>query len=657
MQTSSVLSEIARRVFLSADPSAPPAARQFVRSTLIEAGVTDLVDEAVLLTTELVTNGVVHAGTDLELELLADPSGVTITVIDTAPERLIVPAPHPEPTAVGGRGLQIVSRAASRWGTTYHADTKAVWFQLDRPGRRSAGVDAHTTAAAFAELLAASPDGRLADDAPGFGRALLQSLGNHVPLRSASIRVDRADGAGLRTLVQINPLLHPDEGQMLLPLALGRPWSGELEVSTADNAVSRTLATLVADRMSGYLEAHRLRQVDQARKAWLAYLADVDTMLGHSLDRALTAALIPRLVVPRIGQWCSLHLAGKDGALSLAATTHVDERRTHLLSAALESAAALRSLHRLPTTSGASPVVIDGWLEGYAIPLTARDQFVGVITAGGHDGRQSADDAATLEEIARRAALALDNARIYEERQRIAQVLQRSLLPPRLPVIAGIDLAAEYSPTDEQIDVGGDFYDAVPMMDGRWLLVVGDVSGKGVEAAVVTGLVRDVIRALVVDGRPIPHILSVLNRTLAARAGGLYCTLRARDPRTRPRRRTARRAVSGRPRPPGAHLARPGGELRGALGTVLGLLETVHCPATQIRLMADDALVLHTDGVTERRNGRELFGRTRLRETLAPFAGYPASVVATQLRNTAIGFSPTPPQDDIAILVIRNEPG
>ncbi|MGE5828314.1 MAG: PP2C family protein-serine/threonine phosphatase, partial [Micromonosporaceae bacterium] len=440
-----------------------------------------------------------------------------------------------------------------------------------------------------------------------------------------------------------------------LPLALGRPWSGELVVSTADNEVSGTLAALVADRMSAHLEAHRLRQVDQARNAWLAYLADVDTMLGHSLDRALTAALIPRLVVPRIGQWCALHLAGKDGALSLAAATHVDESRNHPLSTALESGATLQSLSRLPTTRGASPVVIDGWLEGYAIPLTARDQLVGVITAGGHGGRQSAEDAAMLEEIARRAALALDNARIYVERQQIAHVLQRSLLPPLLPVVAGIDLAAEYSPTDEQIDVGGDFYDVMQMSDGRWLLVVGDVSGKGVEAAVVTGLVRDVLRALVGDGRPVLHVLSVLNRTLAARAGGLYCTLVLA---------ILERDLDGQLRVV-LHLAGhdravlisrgQGANFVGSLGTVLGLLETIRCPATEIRLMADEALVLYTDGVTERRNGRELFGLVRLQETLAPLAGYPASVVATQLKNTAIAFSPTRPQDDIAILVIRNE--
>jgi sigma-B regulation protein RsbU (phosphoserine phosphatase) len=645
---------IERRVHLPADQATPAAARRFVGSALTEVGLVELMAEAALLTTELVTNAVVHAGTDVEVDLVADRDGVTITVTDTAPERPVVPRSEPSAATPRGRGLLILSRVATQWGTTYDAGRKAVWFQLNRSGHP--GDPATSSAArAFAELLAVVPVVEAPDDAPGFARALLGALADHVPLRAAAARVDRGDGAGWQTLAQLDPGPQSDP-PMRFPLSVGRPWSGHVELSTADAVLPRTLGMLVAERLSSYLEGQRIRESDQSHQAWLAYLADVDTMLGHSLDRALTAALIPRLVAPRLAPWCALHLIGKTGALTLAAATHVDETQLQQLASVMTSERTLDLLSRRSAATGASPVNLDDRIEGHAIRLTARDQSVGVLTAGRNPGRHTTDNPSTLEEIARRASLALDNARIHEERQQIADVLQRSLLPPPLPSIRGVDLAAEYAPTDEKIDVGGDFYDSMPLTDGRWLLLIGDVSGKGVEAAVVTGLVREVVRALVADGRPLPHVLSILNRTLAARGGGLYCTLvlaileQRLDGELHVVLYLAGhdRPVLMGPRQPAAFV--------GAAGTVLGLLDHTHSAPTDIRLTAGDALILYTDGVTERRNGRELFGHTRLGHTLQELIGYPASVVAAQLKATVLAFSPTPPQDDIAILVIRNDP-
>ncbi len=99
-----------------------------------------------------------------------------------------------------------------------------------------------------------------------------------------------------------------------------------------------------------------------------------------------------------------------------------------------------------------------------------------------------------------------------------------------------------------------------------------------------------------------------------------------------------------------------GASFVGAGGTALGLLDTITSPATRVPLGAGDALVFYTDGVTERRRGRELFGTERLRDAAAPLAGYSADVVAARLKTTALGFSVEPPRDDIAILVLRNEP-
>jgi serine phosphatase RsbU (regulator of sigma subunit) len=185
--------------------------------------------------------------------------------------------------------------------------------------------------------------------------------------------------------------------------------------------------------------------------------------------------------------------------------------------------------------------------------------------------------------------------------------------------------------------------------------VVGDVSGKGVQAATVTGLVRDVIRILVDDGKTLSEILWRVNRTLVQRGGGRYCTLAmASVTRKDDDQLTVCLHLAGHDR---AVLVRADGKTGfvGEGGTALGLLETITCPDVAITLNPGDSLIFYTDGVTERRRGRELFGSGRLRDAAAPLAGYPADVMAARLRSTTINFSVEEPRDDIAILVLRND--
>jgi serine phosphatase RsbU (regulator of sigma subunit) len=293
-------------------------------------------------------------------------------------------------------------------------------------------------------------------------------------------------------------------------------------------------------------------------------------------------------------------------------------------------------------------------MEGFAVPLVARGQRLGTLAVGRHlKHRHDGDEVAVLEDVARRAALAIDNARIHDERRTVARTLQQSLLPPVLPVVDGIGIAAEYVPTGSE--VGGDFYDVVPLPDSRWLVVVGDVSGKGVQAATVTGLVRDVIRILVDDGKPMTEVLCRVNRTLVQRGGGRYCTLAmASVGVTETGGLDVDLHLAGHDQPV---LVRADGKASfvGEGGTALGLLESISSPVAHVSLAPGDALIFYTDGVTERRRGRELFGTERLRECAAPMAGYPADVMAARLRAATISFSVEEPRDDIAILVLRND--
>ncbi|WP_405428281.1 SpoIIE family protein phosphatase [Micromonospora sp. NBC_00617] len=670
-----------RHVRLPADRRTPAAARAVVRSVLAEAHLDDLVNEALLLTTELTTNAVEHAGTELDIEVVADDVGLSVTVSDFAPssgnDELTVgtrnDATEINEVSVRGRGLLLVDHFASRWGTTYLPTGKGVWFRLDRPGAEpTAGASSGGTstagdpeavgssapsAGAMSELMQTTPDVHADDPLPDFAASLLSRVAEMVGAAGGAIRLDRGDGQGRQLLARFGRQPRPDSELLRVPLTVHRPYAGELELDAAPSAYARPLAVLTAERLSLHLENDRLRRADVRRQAWLTFLAEASELLAQSLDVELTMALIPQLVVPRLGQWCAVHTTDEWGRLRLAAASHADETMLPQLHKVLAETGPDSIQARLREASrSAAQIPLGGPMEGFAVPLIARGQRLGTLAVGRHQRhRHDPDEVAVLEDVARRAALAIENARIHAERRRVAQTLQHSLLPPVLPVVDGIGFAAEYVPTGDDAEVGGDFYDVVPLPDGRWLVVIGDVSGKGVQAAAVTGLVRDVIRVLVGDGKPLPEVLARLNETLVERGGGRYCTLALAAVGVGDRDRLDLSLhLAGHDRP--VLLAGGGGaRFVGTGGTALGLLDTITSPTAEVTLAPGDSLIFYTDGVTERRRGRELFGTDRLRDAAAPLAGYSADVVAARLRAAAINFSVEPPRDDIAVLVLRND--
>ncbi|GIJ22410.1 hypothetical protein Vlu01_30340 [Micromonospora lutea] len=649
---------------------------------LAEANLDELLNEALLLTTELSTNAVEHARTELDIEVTADQAGLTVTVSDFAAgpvDELTVGvrnrATDIAEVAERGRGLLLVDHFASRWGTTYLRTGKGVWFRLDRSDRQemasatsappmsvdppdSAGQSAVPSAGAMNVLMQTTPDPYAEDPLPDFAAGLLNRVAEMVGAAGGVVRLDRGDGQGAQILARYGRQPRAGNDLLRVPLAVHRPYTGELELDAAPTAYAQPLAVLTAERLSLHLENDRLRRADVRRQAWLTFLAEASELLAQSLDVELTMALIPQLVVPRLGQWCAVHTTDEWGRLRLAAASHADESMLPQLHATLREAGPDSVQARLREASrNGTRTALGGPMEGFAVPLIARGQRLGTLAVGRHQRhRQDPDEIAVLEDVARRSALAIENARIHAERRRVAQTLQQSLLPPVLPVVEGIGFAAEYVPTGGDVDVGGDFYDVVPLPDGRWLVVIGDVSGKGVQAAAVTGLVRDVIRVLAGDGKPLPEVLSRLNETLVERGAGRYCTLAlAAVGPGEGNRLDVGLHLAGHDRPV---LLRSGGgpaAFVGTGGTALGLLDAITSPTEQFTLDPGDCLVFYTDGVTERRRGRELFGTARLRDAAAPLAGFSADVVAARLRSTAINFSVEEPRDDIAILVLRND--
>jgi serine phosphatase RsbU (regulator of sigma subunit)/anti-sigma regulatory factor (Ser/Thr protein kinase) len=672
--------KVVRRVRLPADRRTPAAARAVVRSVLDEGKLDELLDAALLLTTELSTNAVVHAGTDLELEVIADPRGLTVTVVDNA--RGVVAASEPPSATVQpaadlserGRGLLLVDHFATRWGTTHHGGGKGVWFRLNRhgpaepPGFANELTDLAAGGSLDDQLVADAPalnallgitqDPYADDPVSDFAGALLARLADLVGAGGGVVRCDLGEGAGMTTLARYGRPPRPGAPSLRIPLGLGGAASGELELDAPATAYLRPLAALVAERLTLAIENDRLRRADRRRQTWLTFLAEASELLAQSLDVELTLALIPQLVVPRLGQWSAVHTTDAWGRLKLETAAHADEQSLPQLYATLQQTGPDSVMARLPAALRAGgQVPLPPPTEGFAIPLIARGQLLGTLSVGRHPQRRhEPEEIAVLQDVARRAALAVDNARIHAERRNVARTLQRSLLPPKLPTVPGIGFGSAYVPTGDAAEVGGDFYDVVPLKDDRWLVAIGDVSGKGVQAATVTGLVREVIRALVRGGRPLPEILERINQTLVERGRGRYCTLALASVRvTEDARLEVTLHLAGHERPV---LVRADGRTfsAGSGGTALGLLDTISCPAETVHLGPGDSLIFYTDGVTERRRGRELFGGQRLRDAAAPLAHFSAEVMAARLRTATIGFSAEPPRDDIALLVLRNEP-
>ncbi len=284
-----------------------------------------------------------------------------------------------------------------------------------------------------------------------------------------------------------------------------------------------------------------------------------------------------------------------------------------------------------------------------------------------------------VEDLSRRVALAIGAARQYARQATISAVLQRGLLPGAVAEIPGVRSALVYEPRDKG-GPSGDFYDLFPAGDGRWCFAVGDVQGKGPEAAVVIGLARPWLRLLAREQYGVPDVLDRLNQLLlddateaadaAARAlvaaggppvapgdgpqtrflsllygelvpfdGGVRCTL----------------ASAGHPLP---LLLGPDGTVSAVAcpQTLLGVVEDATYVSETFELRSGDTLLCVTDGITERRSGsRQFDDGDGLAAALAGCAGLDAELVAERIRRLVHEFGPRPPEDDLALLVLQAE--
>jgi PAS domain S-box-containing protein len=416
----------------------------------------------------------------------------------------------------------------------------------------------------------------------------------------------------------------------------------------------------------------------------LALLAAAGPALSASLDYTETLERITRLLVPELADWCLLDVAEDDGSINQLAAAHADPEKLDLLTRLGEhrrfgkgdvgsTAEVLRTGQPVLTPDLPDDTFYEQTLGSgeyldvllqleprslMCVPLLARRRTMGAITlvSSRPDRRYGEEDLALVEDLAYRCALAADNARLYRDRSEIASVLQRSLLPPHLPEIPGVEVGAEYLPVGEANEVGGDFYDLINTVEDGWICAIGDVRGKGVEAASVTALARYTIRAVTLkDDRP-SEVLAALNETmLRQHYEDRFCT--AACLRLEPEDSSPGVGVDvSRAGHPAPLLVRPDGPVEeiGPPGRVLGVFEDAELGNVSLRLMPGEALVLYTDGVTEARSpDGDFFGDEGLHRLLRSCSGLDAAGIAARIKNVVLNFQEGYPRDDLAVLVLR----
>jgi serine phosphatase RsbU (regulator of sigma subunit) len=313
-----------------------------------------------------------------------------------------------------------------------------------------------------------------------------------------------------------------------------------------------------------------------------------------------------------------------------------------------------------PLTATSPPRLSDGVTHParLAVRLTARGRELGMVELVDRREREfTARDDTILTQLAQLASVAISNAQLYERERTIAQTLQRSLRPGGLPIVPGLSAAVRFRPAGEGVELGGDFYDLYEAGGGAYAALIGDVQGKGPDAAAVTALARHTLRAgAAYEARP-SGVLALLHKALREqRSDGRFCTVAHAHLRLSAGRMRVDLACGGHPLPLVVH---PDGlvEPVGRLGTLLGTDIEPQLYDVTVELGPGDVLVLYTDGVTEvRRRRREVFGHAELTELLSSSGGLPPDSVADRVEAAVLAASEGRLRDDMAILALGPTP-
>jgi PAS domain S-box-containing protein len=514
---------------------------------------------------------------------------------------------------------------------------------------------------------------------PGrYGSARMPAV--HEDLTLVPGAVPLLNGTGMRSVVTV-------------PLKVEGRLTGSLGVAAeAPDRYSNEEALrlqFAADRIALAVESARLGELEKLRRGSLSFLVEASDLLAGTLDRDQTLALMAQMTVPTLATWCAVYtIADQSSEPYLSYVLHEDEERIDGLKALLSKIAppdpvptpgarvwaapaeaahqaALRTSMRslglgapASVSSGigttlATASAVGG--ETVVLPLVARNRVIGMLTLGKPSDEHFRQEILELaEDLSRRAALALDNARLYSERMAISQSLQRSLLPPELPHIPGVEVEVIYRAAGEGNEVGGDFYDLFPIRDGAYGFAIGDVCGTGPEAAAVTGLARHALRLLAREGFGGPAVLERLNAAILDEGARsrfltlLYGELWPQEDGSA----VLKMVCAGHPLP--LRLRQDGTvEPYAEPQPLLGVMEDLELYEQTMTLDPGDVLLCVTDGITERREGTRMLGDDGLADVLTTCTGLTAGAVAARIMRAVERFASDAPSDDMAILTMR----
>ena len=438
--------------------------------------------------------------------------------------------------------------------------------------------------------------------------------------------------------------------------------------------------TARAHAEAAQVRAETAQELAEEARARTEFLAEAGRRMAVSMDFEWTLQQVAEISVPLVADWCSIALLQPGNVVRTVAVAHVDPERTRFARELGE-----RYPSRLASDAGVGRVIRTGEMElvnditdvmlargahdeehlaalrgldirsALVMPLRTPERILGALTlVFSESGRRFGDDDIALAtSLAARAALHVRNGQLYQERSHIARTLQAGLLPRQMPEIEGLEVAARYRAAGDENDVGGDFYDVFPAGDGAWAAVIGDVSGKGPEAAALTSLTRHTLRAAALHHTTPSANLAVLNRALLAESDtSRFSTVVFARLCPGEEGLEVKIASAGHPPP---LLVRSGGvverlELR---GTIVGVVPDADFEDVTVRLVPGEVLLLYTDGVTELRTTEWQYGEQRLLETVQAHAGDGVEVIADAVLRMAVEAQAGEPRDDIALLCLK----
>jgi serine phosphatase RsbU (regulator of sigma subunit) len=478
-----------------------------------------------------------------------------------------------------------------------------------------------------------------------------------------------------------------------LPLVSHDRLAGVLAVGYSGDHIfepdERRFLGAVADLAAAAFDRARLRADERRSSDRFQFLAEASALLAASLDYDHTLRRVVRLIVPRVAEMATIHLYDDDGGLRRVALRHQDqaieqtllayvdaheyEARSAILAAATARATPLLVADTAEIVSHQAAVDLEharilqnlGITSAILEPLVARGKTLGVLTflRVGDRPPFGPDDQALARELAGRAAIAVDNARLHAQRIQVATLLQASLLPPKLPDIPGAELAAAYHPAGEGIDAGGDFYDVFALPDDRWAFVIGDVTGTGPAAAALTAQVRHTARAIAGLGTPAAGVVGAVNDLLVQGMDAeRFCTIIFATATICGDGVELEVVNGGHPYPIVVH-ADGSAEVVELSGTLLAIVAGAVYESHRIRLGPGETLILYTDGVIEGRSASAdaggihgFFDESGLLRAIGASPDRSAAGLVAAIESALRAFAGGHFTDDVAILAVRAAP-